>query len=163
MTAEDLGHERGLSTKTLNTQVRKGKSEINRLIIMDSYIEFLKEKLVSKRKKKLARRINKDEKIASLVETSKTYRILQKHFSVDNFIVSQMCDENLYSEFSSRLGIKPLSVVTLTGIREIYQVRLRDRISEIKKTLRGNNKSKRRKAKGKKHERLNCTKSNPSS
>lgn len=149
MEPEDLGSERGVNAKMVAMQVRKGKSEINRLLILESYIQFVKEKLAAQSKKRLARKIRTDEKIAALVETSKIYRILQSHFSVDNFIMSQLCDGKLYSEFSQRLGIKPPNVVTLTGIREIYHGRIRDRISEIKKTLRGRDKSKRRKAKGK--------------
>lgn len=157
--AEDYGLDLGIPDADIPTAIRKGKSEITRFIVLDSYIQFLKENLIVRGTTRLAGLIRADDKIAEILRTSKTYPILQSHFSLDNFIVSQMCDETLYSEFSQRLGIKPPNVVTLTGIRELYQGRLRDRIAELKKTLRGKHKSKRRKKrhKGKENERSNQT------
>lgn len=161
--AEDLGVDKGMPDREIQSAIRKGKSEITRFVILDAYVQFLKEALQEKGKRKLSALIRADEKVAEILQTSKTYPILQSYFSLDNFIVSQMCDEKLYSEFSQRLGIKPPNVVTLTGIREIYHGRLRDRIKELKKTLRGSNKSKRRKkrSKGKTNEQASASNQTP--
>lgn len=149
MMPEDLGSERGLKKDVVAMMIRKGKAEINRMLVLDAYISFVKEGITKESKTLFAKTLNEDAALTALIENSKHWRILQRHFCVDNFIMSLLCDDKVYSKFSANLGIKPPSVVTLTGLRDIYQERMRHRIMELKKTLRGKDKSKRRKAKGK--------------
>lgn len=144
--AEDLGRELGMDDKEVAMSIRKGKSEITRFIIIDRYITFVKDKTKERIKSKLARKLKKNKILKELLKTSRIYPILKKYFLLDNFIIAQLCNPNYYAEFSSSLGIKPPNIVTLTGIREIYQGRIKDEIVRVRKTLSGRDKSKRQKS-----------------
>ena len=105
----DLGEAKGYSISSVNKSVRKGKAEIIKLLTLDKYLTWIKDrklKLIIKKK-------------TYLREVYKNSQSSNNIFAINYKVFGAACLETLYSEFKeTQPNLKQTKLSFLLGVRE---------------------------------------------
>ncbi len=134
-TPEILGTTLLMSDKQIKTHVRRGRVDINRYIVLDSYVAFIKKRVVSMGV--FRDRLVNDAVLNSLLRSSKIYNVLTEFFGLDNYLIVSMLKSRLYKEYIKSVGAIAFTARGLLGIRKQYVEKIRVRVKDLTpKTVR---------------------------
>lgn len=105
----ELGRAKGFSITSVNKQIRKGKSEIIKLLTLDKYIEFIKSSNIEIKLR--GKKYIKD--------VFKTTVLKNNIFCVDYKMFAKCCIPTLYEDFKMKHPeLKKSKLSFLLGVRE---------------------------------------------
>lgn len=137
-TPEILGTTLGMTDQQIKSYLRKGRVDISRFIVLDSYVTFIKNRVSNKGVMKA--KIDADETLAILLKSSKIYNILVDFFELDHYMIVTMLKSNIYNEYIKSVGKDmTFSYRNLLGIRKQYVEKIKSRVKTlIPKRTNGN-------------------------
>lgn len=123
MSEYELGEKKGYSINAVNKHIRKGKSEIIKILTLDKYINWIKENPVN-----LRLRGKK-----YIKEIFKQTLCCNKIFFIDYRIFAAMCLEETYKKFKEENPeLKKNKLGFLLGVRE-NKLRTIQKLTKVKK------------------------------
>lgn len=136
----DQAVKMGLSLEEMSQEVRRSKSAIQKIMILDKYVEFVRASAAKKERRREA--LESDIFLQSLIGKSLAWNPI---FKVDMQLFVEMCRKQNYKAFiKANKGMVKMKLASILGVRESLVQKVVNRnkaLSRKTKTLSGSDKS----------------------